>query len=517
MFWCAPFLIMLGTEAKSADAAVAAGSAPAGSTYREALRATSIIGGAEGMTYLMGLIRTKAVALLLGPSGVGLIALYTNYMQYLQTLAGLGLASSGVRQVAEAVGSGDGAKVALTVQTLRRACWCTGFFAVVLAVALARPASQWSLGSTENAAAFALLGVAGFLQILAGGQAAVLQGFRRIGDLARIKVYAVAATTVVAVGVYYFLGEGGILPVLICAAVIQLFVTWIFSRRIGLEKVRLGWAETWRRSRELAALGLGFTYAALISGGVTTFLGFLVVRQLGVEANGMYGAAWMLSGLFAGFVLGAMGTDFFPRLTAVQSDHDRMRRVVNEQTEVGIFLALPGLLATLAFAPWVIKVLYSAQFLPAAELLPWFVLGVFGQVITWPLGFILMAKGAKGLYALTETLANAVRLVLSWFLLQVWGLPGLAVAVPLGYVFYALLMLPVTHRLVGHRWSREVGKLLAWSALLVTAGFAANRLLPPVAAVLCGTAVAIAGSVFSLRGLAVRVGKKRGMEDGPVK
>jgi len=91
-------------------------------------------------------------------------------------------------------------------------------------------------------------------------------------------------------------------------------------------------------------------------------------------------------------------------------------------------------------------------------------------------------------------------------LLQVWGLPGLAVAVPLAYVFYALLMLPVTHKLVGHRWSREVGQLLGWSAILVAAGFAANRLLPPAAAVLCGAALAIAGAVFCLRGLAVRVG-----------
>jgi hypothetical protein len=80
-------------------------------------------------------------------------------------------------------------------------------------------------------------------------------------------------------------------------------------------------------------------------------------------------------------------------------------------------------------------------------------------------------------------------LVLSYALLQVWGLPGLAVAVPLAYVFYALLMLPVTHKLVGHRWSREVGQLLGWSAILVAAGFAANRLLPPAAAVLCGAAL----------------------------
>jgi PST family polysaccharide transporter len=497
---------MAENNANSVAAADAAASPQVGSTYREALRATSIIGGAEGVTYLIGLIRTKAVALLLGPSGVGLIALYTNYMSYLQTVAGLGIASSGVRQVAEAVGSGDAARIALTVGTLRRACWFTGLLALMLAVAFARPASQWSMGSTETAAAFALLGAAGFLQILSAGQAAVLQGFRRIGDLARMKVYAATATTAIAVGAYYALGKNGILPVLICAAGIQLLVSWIFSRRIHLEKVHLSWSETWWRARELVALGFGFMYAALISVSVTTVLGFLVVRQLGLEANGMYGAAWMLSGLFAGFILGAMGTDFFPRLTAAQADHRRMQQLVNEQTEVGIFLALPGLMGTLAFAPWVIKGFYSSKFLPAADLLPWFVLGVFGQVITWPLGFILMAKGAKGLYALTETLANGARLALSYLLLQAWELKGLAVAVPLGYCFYGAMMLPVVYHITGHLWSRQVAQLLVVSFITVACGFVANRLLPPAAGLVVGVSLTVVACIFCLRGLASRVG-----------
>ena len=38
------------------------------------------------------------------------------------------------------------------------------------------------------------------------------------------------------------------------------------------------------------------------------------------------------------------------------------------RTEIGILLALPGLLAIIVFSPWIIQILYSAKFTEAAEL-----------------------------------------------------------------------------------------------------------------------------------------------------
>jgi antigen flippase len=481
--------------------------ASAQSSYGESLRAAAIIGGGEGITYIIGLVRTKVVALLLGPSGFGLIALYLGYMQLVQTISGLGIASSGVREVAQANSTNDPTKIATRVKTLRRACWFTGALGLALALAVSTPASTW-LGSADSKAIdFALLGFAVLFQAVLGGQMSLLQGTRRLADLTRIKVYGVCATTVLAIVAYSLFGRSAIVPVLIATVLVQLSISWIFARRIPLIRVDQTWKQTASDSRQLVGLGLSFMWSALLGAGTTSLLGFLVVRELGVEANGMYSAAWMLSGLFAGFILGAMGTDFYPRLTAVQADHDKVSRLVNEQTEIGILLALPGLLGTLALAPWVVQLFYSSEFLPAAQLLPWFVLGVFGQVITWPLGFILMAKGDKGLYAITETVGHGSRFLVSFGLLKVSGLIGLAIAMPIAYLLYAVMMLPIVHRLVGFAWSGPSLRLLAVSLVVVALGFVANRMLEPVAALSVGLLLTVMSALLSARGLAARLGK----------
>ena len=120
----------------------------------------------------------------------------------------------------------------------------------------------------------------------------------------------------------------------------------------------------------------------------------MVIRQMGLDAAGLYQAAFALSSVYVGFVLGAMGADYYPRLTAVSADNKKVNRLVNEQTEVSLLLALPGILGTLTFATWVIHLLYSAQFEPAVDILRWQILGVLGRVVSWPVGFVLLAKGS---------------------------------------------------------------------------------------------------------------------------
>ena len=90
-----------------------------------------------------------------------------------------------------------------------------------------------------------------------------------------------------------------------------------------------------------------------------------------------------------------MGADFFPRLTAVAQDNSECNRLVNEQAEVGLLLAGPGVLGTLTFAPLVIQLFYSARFGPAVEILRWICLGMMLRVASWPMGYILLAKGAR--------------------------------------------------------------------------------------------------------------------------
>lgn len=166
--------------------------------------------------------RTKLIAVLLGPSGVGLVGLYMSAIGLVGTFAALGIDSSGVREVAEASGSGDAEKIARTVKTLRRVCWATGLLGWLLTAALSYPLSVWTFGSGERVWAVAILGVTLLFGAVSNGQSAFIQGTRRIGDLARLNVLGAIAGTIIALGLYGWLGQRGIVPVFITSAAANL-------------------------------------------------------------------------------------------------------------------------------------------------------------------------------------------------------------------------------------------------------------------------------------------------------
>ena len=483
--------------------------APKNSTgYSQILKSSSIIGGAQGINYVIGMVRTKIVAILLGPSGIGLIGLYQSVVSLIATTSSLGIANSGVRVVAEASASGDQKHLALTVGVLRKACWITGVGGWLLTAALSYPLSVWAFGSGERAATIAILGGTILLTAISGGQSCILQGTRRIGDLAKLQVISMVASTVTAIPVYAFMGERGIVPVLLLTALLQTGFTWWFSRKIKTDIPSLSLNDTWKHSRQMLSLGIAFMWGALTATATAFVIRLLIVKNLGTDANGIYQAAWGISGLFAGFILGAMGTDFYPRLTGVAKDNILVNEMVNEQTEIGLLLALPGIIATLAFAPWLMTLLYSSEFIAGSALLPWFIIGVLGRVISWPLGYMLLAKGESRWYAFTETLCSLLNLAFCFFLLPIHGLTGIAIAFPALYAFYNIGMLFLTYKLTRFIWSKGVIKLLTLCVALIVSSLVSRWFLTPLLATTSGVLLTLAGLVISLRGIGSRLGEK---------
>lgn len=86
--------------------------------YRGVLKSTSLIGGSSLINIFTGMVRTKFVAVLLGPSGIGLMSVYSTITGRVSAISSMGIVSSGVRQFAEAHGTGDQERIARTVKTL---------------------------------------------------------------------------------------------------------------------------------------------------------------------------------------------------------------------------------------------------------------------------------------------------------------------------------------------------------------------------------------------------------------
>ncbi|MBV9528994.1 oligosaccharide flippase family protein, partial [Sphingomonas sp.] len=91
-------------------------------SHRHILRSSIIVGAAAMANVFLGLVRMKGAALLVGPSGVGLISLLLNLVMLAAAIAGLGFGASAVREIAAAEGAGD---LARRDATRRALFWST--------------------------------------------------------------------------------------------------------------------------------------------------------------------------------------------------------------------------------------------------------------------------------------------------------------------------------------------------------------------------------------------------------
>ena len=481
------------------------------SSYGQIVRASSIIGGAQGINLLLGMVRVKFAAVLIGPIGVGLIGNYQAVQGVIGIIAGLGIRSSAVRDVAESVARAEQDRIGRTVLSLRRICWITGLAGALAMATLSPLFSRWTFGSDEYTLQIASLGLIILFSNLAGGQMALIQGMRRIGDLARLNILGAVAGTAITIAAYVSFGLDGIIPALLLVSALQLAVSWHFARNVPVPVVKMTRLESLQAAVGMIRLGFVFMWNGLLVSLVALGTRALITNQLSLESVGIYSAAFALSGMLVNFVLSAMGADYYPRLTAVSDDPASMRRLVNEQSEIGLLLAVPSLLATLTLAPWIIHLFYTGEFLPASELLQWFILGCLGRVLSWPMGFVMLALGKGKWFFLTETFFNMLHLALIWLGLTLLGLVGTAIAFFVLYIGHIAAVYAVSRHLIDFSWSTAMQRLLLMLLPVVALAFASARLLPLWPATLIGLVIISIASVICLRGLVTRIGEQHRM------
>jgi enterobacterial common antigen flippase len=478
-------------------------------TYGQILKSSALIGGSSTLNLAIGIVRTKALAVLLGPAGFGLLGLYGSISDLTRSVAGMGINSSGVRQIAEAVGSGDSERIARTVVVLRRVSVLLGLIGAVLLIAFSRQVSTLTFGSDGHAGAVCLLSVAVLFRLVADGQGALIQGMRRISDLAKLGVLGALFGTIISIPVVYFFREDGVVPSLVAVAAMSILTSWWYGRKVEVKAIELTFSQTRQEAASLLKLGFAFMASGFLMMGSAYAVNTIVTRSLGLDAAGLYQSAWTLGGLYVGFVLQAMGADFYPRLVGVAKDDPQCNRLVNEQAQVSLLLAGPGVIATLTFAPLVIALMYTAKFSEAVDILRWICLGMTMRVITWPMGFIIVAKGRQTIFFVTELAWTIVNVSLAWLCVQSFGVNGAGMAFFGSYVFHGLMIYPIVRALSGFRWSvtnRKTGLLYLLLIAIVFCGF---YVLPPLIATGVGVLATLLSGFHSIRSLVSLVSMDR--------
>jgi O-antigen/teichoic acid export membrane protein len=468
---------------------------PIVSSHRQILRATAIVGGASAINIVVGLVRNKAAALILGPAGIGVIGLLLSLVTTVSGIAGLGVGNAAVRQIASDADAEAQARTRRALWQLTLGLTLTGMLTTWL---LRRPLAELLLGDEAAAGQVGWLALAVGLTIWSAGLGAVLNGLRRLRELAGAQVLGSLLGTSLGIAAVAIWHEDGIVAYVIAAPLAAAIASaWFVARLPRPPAVR---GVPWPVMAPMLRLGI-----PLMMGGIMLSAGALAIRALigtriGAVELGGFTAAWTLSVTYVGFVLGAMGTDYLPRLTAVIGDREAACRSVNEQAEISLLLALPVMLGMQAAAPWVVWLLYSSEFAGAVDVLRWLIVADVMKVVAWPLGFVIIAQARAKTFLVNEAATLGVTLGVMAMLVDRVGIQAAGIGYCASYLFYIVVVGLLARHSLGWRPSRA----MLWLTLVGLAATIATGLIgaaAPLIGLLVGGIMTAGLGAFSLHRL----------------
>ena len=163
------------------------------------------------------------------------------------------------------------------------------------------------------------------------------------------------------------------------------------------------------------------------------------------------------------------------------------------------------LLLLIGMAPWLIRLLYSADFAPAAMLLQWQTVGNVFKLASWALGFSIVAAARGKTFFLVQINFNILFLLMLWPAVTSLGIIAAGPAFSIAYLLHFGLLCFLARRIHGFRWAPLSLGLLGLHAGLAVA-LLALALTAPFAAALASPALAAATGLFGLRVVLVKIG-----------
>jgi PST family polysaccharide transporter len=426
-------------------------------SFARILRSSAIMGGAQVVTLATAFIRTKVVAQLMGPAGVGLAGILTAFNGNVSTLAAWGLGTSGVRLIASAP-PGQTACTQAAVRKFGTTLTWLGFWATVL---LFLPVSYLTFGTGQYALELLIGGMAVPCIIANSIWGSILQAAGHVKSLAKGQILSALIGLFLGLPSIYFFGSVGIAISLLLAAATPMGFSWYVASK---DCPSTGADALSSDLRALFNMGGGLMIVGLAAQISAYFVRFIIIKNHGTDLAagladaGYYQAAIAIAGSLPALVFSAMGTDFFPRVAAAK-DEAEAKTLSEKQIEAGLLLALPIFTGLLTMNRLGIRILYADKFDAALPLLDWMIWGVFLRLLAWPLGYWMLA-------------------ILPLILIPSYGLVGAAMAFFIGTLVYAAIMIVVAQKR-SRRWLslRTLGFFIS-AGIVLALTQALSRLAP---------------------------------------
>lgn len=429
---------------------------PTFGTYIKNIKSASLFGGVQIINIMIGLLKTKFVALLLGTNGFGMFSIFNSIAKMSGDITGLGIQTSGVKRISNCYDKDD-EKLRKSILYVRSWSIFAALCGFIITLLLSPIYNYISFDITENhILELSLIPFAVSLTTLSGGEMAILKGTGRQKQLAKLMVSVTLVSLIVSIPLLYYFR--------VKAIVLSLVLSTFFTYLLCCHTTNMHYTDIptikeicycIKNDKSLLKLGIAFSLACVAGSGTEYAIRSFLSTNASLGVVGLYNAGYMIVMTYSGIAFSALEADYFPQLTRKEGIGD-MLVIINKQIITNLLIALPLLLAFMPLVSYILPILFSHKFVEAIPFVKVAMFGIVARAAYLPIEYITLAQGKSLLYLFQESVAALLLIICSITGYNLYGLIGLGVGTSISAIMELLFVIIYTHLTFGYKPSMKV-------------------------------------------------------------
>ncbi len=404
--------------------------------FKEGLKGTTLFGGVGVFNILITIVKSKVVAVLLGPSGMGLLGLFNSSLDLIGRCTNFSLRTSAVKELSSLFGKNDESGLAFSYSVFKKLIIITGCLGLFACIVLSPYLSYSQFGDYSYTVSFIILAASLPIMQLFDGLNVLMQSTRHLKMLAKSNIVGNFCALLAVIPLYYFWGLPSVVYTLVLGYLVHFLVAWYYTHSLKIKKISVSLITALKAGKDMIKMGFFISLQGIFSALSAYVVRAYISNKSGVDDVGLYTAGFYIISSYTGIIFSSMSTEYYPRLAAVASDEKRLNTAINCEMELSITLLAPLICIFILFGNLAIMILYSKEFLSISAMVNISMLGMFFRAPSWCLGYVYLAKGDSKIYFWNELAAILYFLVFNVVSYNIWGITGLGISFLLSYLFY---------------------------------------------------------------------------------
>ncbi len=385
-----------------------------------------------------GLVSVKIVASIIGPAGVALVGQLNNFSTIALSLATGGINSGITKYVAEY--KSDASKVKQYLATAFRITVVCSLLVGLVLLLLCKQLSSLIMMTPQYWYVFAIFGITITFYGLNNMLVSVVNGYKQFNKYVKVNIVSSIFGVAFTVALVLALGLPGALISAVTFQSLMIFVSVLMLRK--LEWLRKDWL-VGKFKRTIASQYFRYALMTLLSAFLVPISQMLlrgyVISEISITEAGWWEGMNRISNMYLMVITSSFSVYYLPRLSEI-SDRIELRHEIFKCYKVIVPLLLAGFTVIYFLRFFIVKLLFTHEFMPMTQLFIWQMAGDFFKICSWLLAFLMVAKSMTKAYISTEIIFTLSYILLGYTFIRFDGIVGLCQAYLTNYVLYLVVL-----------------------------------------------------------------------------